>query len=176
MKKKKLLSAVSVVFLLLSVPLTVLAIRSATGPTEQKGGYYHTLVDRVDVSADHTEFTFQKSGADDETFALTFLLTVKKSEADFYAKIDGLELTGISYTNAAFLCQTPGFENAAPVNLLLPAQNGESVPVTWQVTVNTAAQTAGDYTATLRLSYTAGLTKESADSRILEIPLSIHVK
>ena len=175
MKNNKLISAFSILFLLVSIPLTVFAIRASQKPVESTGGYYHTLVDRVDVSADHTEFTFQKPDSPGDPCEITFLLTVKKCEADLFARLDSIGINGISYQNAAFFCETQGLENTVPERLLLPVSNGECIPLTWRVSVTASFPSKGDYTASLQLNYTSGLTEESADSRMLEIPLLVHV-
>lgn len=175
MKENKIISAVSVLFLLFSIPLTVFAIRAVQKPTETKGGYYHTLVDRIDVSADFTEFSFHEPDNANDTCEISFLLTVQKCEADLYARLDSISITGLSYQNAVFLCETPELENTVPENLLLPVVDGKSVPLTWRVTVTAGFPSKGDYSASVRLNYTSGLTQESADSRMLEIPLLIHV-
>ena len=175
MTEKRLRALLGALFMLLSVPLTVFAIRTAAEPSEQKGGFYHTLVDRVEISVDSTEFTLKKSVPDAETFAVPFTLTLQKCEADFYATLDELEITGLDYAQAEFLCATPELETARPAGLALPVKNGESVPLTWNVTVNIDLAEKGEYAAAIRIEYTAGLTKETADSHLQEIPLTIHV-
>ena len=132
-------------------------------------------MDRVDISADATEFTFQKPASANDPCEISFLLTVQKSEADLYGRIDNITVNGLSYQKAVFLCQTPALENTVPENLLLPAADGKSVPLTWKVAVTALFPDKGDYQASLQINYTSGLTEVSADSRMLEIPLLIHV-
>ena len=175
MKHKQFISVFSVLYLFISIPLTVFAIKAAQIPTEKKGGYYHTLVDRVDVSADYTEFTFVQPKNAADACELKFLLTVKKCEPDLYARLDDVELMNLTYESATFLCTTRGQETALPQGVLLPVENGASVPLTWEVTINGRFNARGDYSASLRIHYTSGLTMESADSRILDVPLTIHI-
>lgn len=175
MKHKHIVSLFSIIFLFISIPLTVFAIRAAQTPTEKKGGFYHTLADRLDVTADFTEFTFEQPKTADDACEIRFLLTLNKCEPDLFVRLDDMEIMNLTYENAAFLCTTRGQETATPQALLLPAENGNSVPLTWEVTINGRFNAKGDYSASLRIHYTSGLTQESADSRILDIPLTIHI-
>ena len=176
MTKKRIRALFAALFVLLCVPLTVFAIRAGAGPSKRSGGYYHTLVDRVDISVDSTEFTLKKSVSGAETFTVPFTLTLLKCEADFYATLDDLEITGVDYAQAEFLCATPGMESVRPAGLALPVLNGESVPLTWNVTLTADFAKKGAYTGAIRIAYTAGLTKETADSKLMEIPLTFNVE
>lgn len=176
MTKNRIRALYAALFVLLCVPLTVFAIRAGAGPSQHGGGYYHTLVDRVDISVDSTAFTLKKSVSGAESFTVPFTLTLQKCEADFYATLDDLEIADLDLSQAEFLCATPGMETVRPAGLALPVQNGESVPLTFNVTLTANFANKGDYTATLKIAYTAGLTKETADSKLTEIPLTFNVE
>ena len=175
MKKKKLGAVFGALFLLISVPLTVFAVKSALKPFQSAGGYYHTVTDRVDFSVDYTQFTIKKTEGGAERCRIDFTLTAKKTEADFYAVLDHLDLTELDFVSASFLCTTAGMESAVPEALPLPVKNGESAPLSWNVSVTADFSAKGVYTAKLLIEYTAGLTKEPADSRLLEIPLTVTI-
>ena len=175
MKTQRCRILFAALFLIICTPLTVFAIRAAAGPSDRNGGYYHTLVDRLDITVDYTQFTLKKSGKDAQTFEIPFTLTVKKCEPDFYAVLDDVEIEGLAYASADFICTTQTPDTAAPFDLPLPVSGNEPLPLIWNVTLRANFTEKGDYEAALRISYTTGLTQETADARLTTIPLLIHV-
>ena len=167
MKRKALILIMAAVLLIAAV-FTAIAV---TRPSAGEGQYHRDIIDRVVFSVDPTHFSFVKTEQGDGTCELEFTLTAKKTEADFYAVLHTAELEGLDYESMIF--QTAAGDAYAPQDLMLPAENGKAVPVTWTVRVRLASAAALNTDFSLVLRYTSGMTQETAEEHVLRIPMQI---
>ncbi|MBQ7688709.1 MAG: hypothetical protein IJT27_05790 [Clostridia bacterium] len=174
--RKKRLAILFSALLAVAIPAGVYAAKTLIKPTAVAGGYYSDIVNRVEISADNTAFTFRKTEAGTQTFQAAVTLSLKKCEADFFARLDDLNVSGMDYDTLIFLCKTPGLENAVPQDLYLPAENEESIPLTYEILLTFSSDAAGKYDPVLEIEFTSGLTEATADERLLQIPLTITVQ
>lgn len=176
MKKQKLIIALCAA-LLAAIPLGVLAVRTLLRPASATDGYYSDVVNRVSFAAENTSFVFRKTAAGAETMQAELTLTLKKCEPDFYAVLRDLRISGMAYENAEFICETAGMDGEAlPGDVFLPVRDGAAAPLVYRVLLTFTADGAQTFTPTLDVEYTSGLTAESADERLLRIPLTIRVE
>ena len=171
MRNRKLALLLSAVFVLL-IPPGVFAAKTLLRPKSAAGGYYRDIVDRLEITVDRTAFTFQGGGA----MQAELTLTLQKTEADFYALIDAVDVAGLEYDSLELICETPGIDPALPENMLLPVRDGESAPLQWKLLLTFTADAPATLTPVLEVSYTSGLTAETADGRLLQIPLTLTVE
>ncbi len=171
--KQKGAAFFAAVYLLLSSAVTVFAISSFREPVDSGSPWSRYTVDRIDLEIDKTSFTFEEAG-DDSPLRLSFHLRLKKSEADLFASIDSLSITGCD-AKTEFLCETPGTVLNEDGSFTLPVENGEAVAVVFQVNVTLPAPT-GSETPTLAVRFRSGLSPESAAPRLLEIPLTLRTE
>ncbi len=169
--KKKLTVILSVIFILL-IPITVFAVISAQKADVTKGGFSQNTVDRLNINIDATEFAFKKS--DSGTYMIEFTLTAEKTEGEFYGMLNSVEFSGLDFDY--MLLTGENGENTAINNTVLPSVNGTPQTLSWNVQIPCKITSAGEYTAEFSVSYTSGLTKDTSDSRVLTIPISITVK
>lgn len=162
---KKIIIAICVL-LAIAVPVGAIALNSAkTKPETVSGGYFSTVVDRLNISVDGTEFTYaEKPEGDCEC---TFILTVSKTEPDFFGEIESLWFDGIENANIVFesLGDTP--DGANPEGLVLSAKDDKPIEYSWRVTVS-----APSFPSDAKLIFKArtGLTKLTSETWEKEIP------
>ena len=173
MKKSTVFSTVVCAALVVLIPLTVWAIKSGKAPETHSGHFSRQIIDRIDFSVENTEFQLKKTATLPEDFTLSFYLSAKKTQADFYGRIDSVRITGIDYDNVVFLPQNENCDGMTLNELLLPVKDGEPAEVKWRADLTFTAQTASPLSPVLEITYTSGMTYQSADTHILEIPLSV---
>lgn len=172
MNKKKLWAALLAAVLLISAAtVTVLAL-AGKKPEAQSGEYYRKTVDRMDIALSPTHFVFDKETGGAEAFSLPLTLTLQKTEADFYCKLLGVEVEGLT-PDAVTVVDETGDGPLTKDGVFLPVRDGKAVPLTLSVTVDFTAEPADALSPSLVLHYVSGLTKETADERYLAIPLQL---
>ena len=169
--KNRFLIIAAALLLLVSSVITVIAVRN---PDKSKGGYTRDIIDRVSFTVDHTKFMFTRSENAKEEYTLAFTLTAAKTEADFYAMIHSVEIEGLRYNNMIF--QTAVGESYVPQDMILPAEKGKAMPVTWNVILSFSAPAKNTVDFSLKLDYTSGITPDTAEEHILNIPMQITMK
>lgn len=157
--------------ILLVSTVTVIAF-AGKKPTAQSGEYYRTIIDRMEITLSPTRFSFGRETDGAESFSLPLTLTLKKTEADFYCKLLGVEVEGLT-PDAVTVVDETGNGPLTKDGVFLPVRDGEAVPLTLSVTVDFTADSADALSPSLVLHYVSGLTKETADERYLAIPLEI---
>ena len=174
MKKSTVISIVICAALIVAVPVTVWALKTGKAPLSQTGSFQRQIVDRIDFSVENTEFTLQKEAAGQEDYTVSFYLSAKKTQADFYGRIDSVRITGLNYDNIVFVPQNEYCDGMTLNDLLLPVIDGEPVEARWRGDLTFTAQSAAPLSPVIEITYTGGMTRESADTHILEIPLTIR--
>lgn len=176
-RKAKILTAViSVIVLLSGISLTVFSVAGGKKPTVQSGSFSNTVADRIEITVENTEFVLKKSNNNTETFTLTMFISAKKTQPDFYAVLDNIELTSLAYDNIVYTAKSEAAENKTVNSLQLTSTNGKADIFSWQTDITLSVLGKGVYNAALKISYTSGITKETAQSKFMEIPIKITVE
>lgn len=165
--------------LLAAVPMLVRGMagtNTGTDPFSTGGGWESRLVNRVNLAADKTQFVFIHDGSN--RYRLSFTLTAEKTEPDFYAQLDALELLGFSFERMLLTAHESNGAAVALDGAVLPVgKDGLPQALRWTVVVEFTADTQEmlSFTPTLRLSYTAGTRYALRDSYCADIPLAIKI-
>ncbi len=176
MRKHKILLTLVSVLLLTAVIITASAITGGKKPDTKSGKTENLIADRIFYSLENTEFTIKKTSEESEAYTLTMLLEVKKTQGDFYGKINSFTLSGIAFDNIVFTDLSGSEEAKIPESLVLTATDGEPDAFRWQTDVNLSIPEKGIYTASARLSYTSGTSEQTAMTKTAEIPITITVE
>ncbi|MCH5198465.1 MAG: hypothetical protein J1E34_06130 [Oscillospiraceae bacterium] len=168
MKRKKIIitAAALAIIIAVSAAIGMAANRQKTS----RGKYFRDIVDRVSFTLENTEFELVKDETDD--YEITFSFTAKKTEADFYALINSLDIEGINYKNLVFE-NTSASQNYSPENILLPAENGEAKRISWDIKMTFSNAISENTEFFFVVDYTSGITPDTADEHILRIPMKI---
>ena len=159
---------------LLAAALVVGVAAIAVGAARRSSGSVRReTIDRVDFTVENIEQTF--SLADGGAFSADILFTAKKTEADFYAMINDIAVTGAGIEKTDILPAADGGAVRSAIGAVLPAENGEPLEVKWIVHVTFAPDGAGEYPATLSVDYTSGVKLAAADRHIYTVPLRFTV-
>lgn len=173
-KTKKKITAIAVfVLAVVLIPIAVFAVKNAVSPISSGGGFVQKTIDRINISVDKTDFVFNKDG--NGAYRIAFTLTAEKTEADFFAKLDSFEVDGQSF-GAAIVSPVGNSSEFIIDGAVLPASNGKAEQLSWKIEVPFTADSAGTYTGEIKLSFTSGITEDTADSHLLTIPLTVEIK
>ncbi len=176
-KKAKILTAlVSVIVLLAGISITVFSVAGGKKPAVQSGNFANTIADRIEITVENTEFVLKKSSDKAESFTLTMFISAKKTQPDFYAVLDSIELTSLAYDNIVYTAKSEAAENKTVNSLPLTSTNGEADIFSWQTDITLSVLGKGVYNSVLKISYTSGITKNTAQSKFMEIPIKITVE
>ena len=172
-KSKKVIGILAFVLAVILIPLGASAIKNAVSPASYGGGYVQKTVDRINLTVDKTTFVFKKST--ENIYNVSFTLTAEKTEADFYAVLNSFSVSGLN-ADGIFLTANDGATEYVINDTVLPASNGKTEKLTWNVQIPCKMTAAGTLNGTVKIEYTSGITKETADSHLLEIPVTVTVR
>lgn len=175
-KKHRLLITGVCIVLLFGIGITAISVVGGKKPTVEAGSFENLIADRIEIKVENTEFTLKKSTDSPEQFTLTLFFSAKKTQPDFYAMINSFSLKDLSYDNIVFTALNDETEEKTLDYLLLPANNGEPEEMKWQVDITLTVAGKGTYESAIKLDYTSGMNKNSAQQKIMEIPLKITVE
>lgn len=173
MKKSTLFGILICVLLVAAVPVSVWAYKTGRAPKAQSGSFSRQIVDRIDFCVENTEFVLNKPKKGGENYTLTFYISAKKTQADFFGRIDSVRVTGIDYDNIVFLPQNENCDGLTLNDMLLPVKDGEPAEVRWKAELTFTAQSDTPPEPVVEIAYTGGMTQQTADSHLLEVPLRI---
>ena len=173
MKKTTLFSMIICAALVISVPVAAVGIKNGKAPRSQSGSFSRQIVDRIDFSVENTAFQLNKSETGPEDYTISFYIAAQKTQADFYARIDSVRINGLTYDNIVFVPQNDNCDGLTLNDLLLPVINGEPAEVKWRADLTFTAADATPLSPVVEIIYTSGLSLQTADTHLLEIPLSI---
>ncbi|MBQ6067022.1 MAG: hypothetical protein IJK89_09370 [Clostridia bacterium] len=173
MKKSTLFSMIICAALVIAVPVTVWAIKTGQAPKATSGSFRRQIVDRIDFAVENTEFTLKKPKSGPQDYTVSFYISAEKTQADFYGRIDSVRVTGIDYDNIVFRPQNENCDGLTLNDLLLPVKDGEPAEVEWKAELTFTAADTKSLSPVIEIIYTSGMTQQTADTHILEIPLSI---
>lgn len=175
-KKYRLLLAGVCIVLIFGISITAISVVGGKKPTVEAGSFENLIADRIEIKVENTEFTLKKSNDSPEQFTLTLFFSAKKTQADYYAMINSFNITGISYDNIVFTALNSETEDKTLDSLILPAKDGEAELMKWQIDITLTVSGKGTYESAIRLDYTSGINKNSAQQKIMDIPLEITVE
>ena len=175
--KKTRILICALLCLLLCITGALFGVAEASRPTEvflTAAPFESPYLNRIHLSADATQFVFMR--AENGKYKLSFSLCAKKTEADFYAMLDSVQLSGLPYDKIRF---TAAPENGNTVSLFgaeLPT-NEENVPqpLCWTVDIEFSAAESVTYTPQLILTYTSGTKYAQTERYRTEIPMLVKV-
>lgn len=178
MKNKSIIVLLCAV-LVLALSLTAFGLSGLNGKNADKAQQpYKSLIEnRMNFTVDKTDFSFSKTSEDD-IFCLSFTVTAAKTEADFYAMLNGITLTGGVFESVIY---EPGENNGEynnPHSLIMPiGDNGKPLTLSWKVTATFrySSTLSKSFAPELQINYTSGLKIGYADSHILTVPINITV-
>ena len=175
-KKHKLFLTVISCVLLTAVSFSVFALSSRREPEISSGKFENLIADRIELTIENTQFTLKKTSDSAEYFTLTFYITAKKTQGDFYALINSFLISDIAYDNIVFTALTSAAEEKTMNGLLLGSANGEPDVYKWRVDMTLGILGKGEYNPIIKIDYTSGITEAAAQRKLMEIPLTITVE
>ncbi len=176
MKNKKALTIIVSVLLAIAVSVSVFAIAGGKKPSVQQGNFKNLIADRLEITVENTDFILKKSSSSPETFTLTFFLYVKKTQGDFYGKINDCTLSGITYSSMVFTALNSVSKDKVLKSMPLTSTDGIPDEYRWQVDVTVSVKDSAVFDCALELDCTSGMTEASAQQKIFEIPITITVQ
>ena len=174
--KKRILPAFLSLILVIAVAFSVNAVVGAKKPSVTAGDFENRISDRVEIILENTSFTLNKSTDKAEKFTLTMYLSAKKTQGDFYGIINSFNLSGIAYDSIVFTALTEKAEGKTLDNLTLSSTNGTPDTFKWQIDITLSVSGKGVYSPCVKLDILSGITKNSAQNKLIEIPLKIDVQ
>ena len=171
--RNKFVITLLVSVLVIAITVSATAVIGGKKPSVQSGSFENLIADRIELTLENTEFKLVRSSQATDTYTLTMLLSAKKTQADFYAVLNSFSITGIENDSLVFTALNSVTENNAIEELMLTATNGEPDTFHWQIDLTLKMAGKGTFSPKINIEYTSGLTKESATSKLLEIPLTI---
>lgn len=176
MKKHRIILTLISVFVLISICVTVFAAVGAKKPDIVSGKTENLIADRISVTVQNTEFTIKNKASAAEEYTLTIYLTAAKTQGDFYAVINSLKLSGISYSKMVFTALSEAAEGKTLDYLTLTAKNGVPEEYKWQIDVTLPIESKGEYAPEFIIDYTSGTKADAAQQKLMRIPLKITVE
>ena len=173
MKRSTLISILICAALAVAVPLAVWAVKTGQAPQAQSGSFSRQIIDRIDFAVENTEFVLKKTADGPEDYTISFFFSAQKTQADFYGSIDSVRITGLAYDNIVFIPQNENCDGLTLTDMILPVKDGEPAEVKWKAELTFTAQTAAPLSPVMEITYTSGLSQQTSDTHILEIPLAI---
>lgn len=166
----KKLNIIICILLLAAIPIGVFAL-TQTESAPPSAPFSRTAVDRIDVSVSETEFYPEIN--DDGVYSISFEIRIKKTQADFYAFLNSLKITGLEYDSAVFTPLNENCDGLSMDSLLLPVKDNEPAEVAYRVEVTFHDDFHDPIFPSLVLDYTSGMTRLTSEKHILDIPLTI---
>lgn len=173
--KRYLWFIIAVIILVIGITVGVYADNNQES-IKAEGSFSNPIADRISISVDNTNFTIIKSNDSRETFDLFFDLSVKKTQPDFYVKINSIEMKDISYDKILFTSLNKDTDGKIPDDLLLEGHNGECKELKWNCDITLSFSGKGTFHPNLIIEYTSGVTKETSIKKQMTIPFIITVK
>ena len=173
MKKSTIISIAVCAALVILVPLSVWAFKTGLAPKGQSGSFSRKTIDRIDFCVENTKFILQKPASGGTDYTVSFFFSAKKTQADFFGRIDSVQIKNLTYDNIVFVPQNEYCDASTLHHLLLPVADGEPAEVKWRADLTFTTQSAKTLNPVIEITYTSGMSRQTADTHILEIPLSI---
>ena len=174
-KHKSFLIIISVI-LLTAVTFTVFAVNNQKRPESVSGKFENLTADRIELILENTDFVLKKSSDGVEAYTLSFFLSAKKTQGDFYAVINSFTVSDIAYDNLVFTALTDVAEGKTFDSLVLTSTDGEPDLYKWRVDMTLNILGKGEYSPVIRIDYTSGVTEGSSQRKFVDVPLNITVK
>ncbi len=172
--KKKTVAAIFIAVALLALIITAAAVIYNL-PTKTEGSFERKIINRIDFKITNTNFTFSKTDSD-HVFVMNLQLSAKKTEADFYALIDSIEIKDFTIES---ITVTPN-ENSPikdiPPSVSLPVVNGEPAELIYDIAIYFKQTKTGTYNPKLIVNYASGVRKEFIQEYVLKTDLTVTIK
>lgn len=174
MVRKKIITAViSIVLALGASAAAVAAINTLASKTEGSTESY--IVNRVNMTFDNTDFTFENVNKGD-TLTCKAHFSIEKTEPDFYGVLNSFAVQGVALKNVVFTAGKGNGTALFPSAQVLPTVNGKTSALEWDVSFSFVWDgSASEYKLSANADYTTGVTQETAQRFITSIPITIKV-
>lgn len=176
LKKHKAVTIIISVLALIGISVSAVALSSPKVPDVSSGNFKNLYADRLELNIENTDFEIIKSSEEAETVTITSIISIKKTQADFYGILNSLTFSGIAYDSILFTSLNSVTEGKTPFGMPLGASDKTPDTYKWQIDITFSVKGKGIYPAVLTLDYTTGYTKATSQQKLLEIPFSITVK
>ncbi len=175
MKRKKIIIAVISAVIVCVLVITAAAV-TKTKYTSASGSFSSLVVNRVNIEVENTEFTFDEPEDDGYLYCIT-TVSIEKTEADFYGKIDSITLEGQEF---GYIIYTAGENNGdgaqLPQDILITACADDDAPMEWEIAYTVPyVQGQSTYDVTLNINYATGVKTNVTQSYLTSVPITVTV-
>jgi len=167
MKKNRIIALASALAIIITA--SVIAAIAINRPVSSGGSYYRDIVDRVSFYVENTEFRLQKANSGE--YQIDFSFSAKKTEPDFYAVINSIDVESISYKSLIF--ENTSGDDYTPENAVIPAENGKTKEISWDIKMTFSDAISENTEFYLVIDYVSGMTADTSDEHLLRIPMEI---
>lgn len=174
MKRKKLLTAGICLIIISALVITGTAVAkykfsSSSGKTVSQ------IINRVNIEVSATEFTFDSVDSDGMLECRT-LVSIEKTEPDFYGKLHSITLSGQEFGYTMYTASKNNGDALLPEEVILPTDESSPYPLSWEVTFTVPYEEGKNtYEATLDINYSTGVKPNLAQRYMTSIPITITV-
>lgn len=176
-KKTRFIISFCLVLLIAGLSAGVLAVANASKPVSPSltaVPFERSFIDRIDLRLNATQFVFMID--EGGKYKLQFTFGAKKTEPDFFARLDDFYISGLQYSE---MTVTAGAENGNTVAIPgaeLPSDyDGNTQELRWTVEILFETPQTLSVEPVLHLAYTSGTKYELSESYRLEIPMLVKV-
>ncbi len=175
MKNKKLLTAIICIITVCALLVTVYAVtrynyKSATGQSES------LIINRVNITLEQTQFTFDKPLSDGILECRTKLI-IEKTQPDFYGMLHSVTISGEKMQYVVFTAGKNNGDAVLPENVLLPVnEKGDTQPLEWDITFAVPyEESKSTYYISVDLYYTTGVKTNITQQYTTSIPVTVVI-
>lgn len=162
--------------ILLCIALCATATAAITRlASKSQGKTQSYIVNRVNITFENTEFTFDNVSAGD-TLTCKAHVSIEKTEHDFYGVLNSITISGTPFSSTIFSAGKNNGDSSIPENAVLPVSDGKTVPLEWDIEFSFVfdGETA-IYNLNADIDYTTGVSKNTAQRYITSVPITVYV-
>lgn len=171
MKNKKMLIISLCIIIISTLVITTSAVVKYKYTSSSKEMVAETI-NRVDITVSATEFTY-KNVSDDGMLSCSTVVSINKTEPDFYGKLHSITLSGSEFGYVIYTAGKNNGEAKLPEEVSLPCDE----PLEWEITFTVPYIEGQDtYEINLDINYTTGLKTNTTQKYLTSIPLTLTVE
>ncbi len=143
--------------------------------TKSQGETQSYIVNRVNITFENTEFTFDNAAAGD-LLTCKAHVSIEKTEPDFYGVLNSITISGTPLSSTVFSAGKNNDSAVSPKNAILPVSDEKTVPLEWDVEFSFVYDGETTiYNLTADIDYTTGVSKETTQRYITSVPITVSV-
>ena len=171
MKNKKMLIISLCIIIVSTLMITTSAVVKHKY-TESSKEMVAETVNRVNITVSATEFTY-KDVSDDGMLTCSTVVSIKKTEPDFYGKLHSITLSGAEFGYTIYTAGKNNVDAKLPDEVSLPSEE----PLEWEITFTVPyIQGQNTYKIALDINYTTGLKTNTTQKYLTSVPLILTVE